>query len=246
MALTPKQLRFVEEYLLDLNATQAAIRAGYSARTAATIGYELRSNPEVAAAIKAAKAERSLRTQIEADDVLRRWWDRANADPNELVELQRRACRYCYGRGNRYQRTAVELQRDREKYEDARAKFDAKKKASAAPFAPFDEKGGIGYDPRKAPNAKCQRCWGDGVERVLVKDTRHLSAAARELYAGVKVTRWGISVQMRDQDDALTNVAKHLGMLKEQHELSGPGGGPMEITVTRRIVRPGAAQEPGA
>lgn len=40
MALTAKQRRFVEEYLVDLNATQAAIRAGYSSKTAASIGEE--------------------------------------------------------------------------------------------------------------------------------------------------------------------------------------------------------------
>jgi len=46
MALTPKQERFVGEYLIDLNATQAAIRAGYSPSSAAEIGYEnLRSRP---------------------------------------------------------------------------------------------------------------------------------------------------------------------------------------------------------
>ncbi|AHG92142.1 Terminase small subunit (plasmid) [Gemmatirosa kalamazoonensis] len=86
-ALTPKQQRFVEEFIVDLNATQAAIRAGYSARVAANIGYENLQKPQIAAAIREAKAARSLRTQIEADDVLQRWWDLANANPNELVEV---------------------------------------------------------------------------------------------------------------------------------------------------------------
>ncbi len=47
MALTPKQQRFVEEYLTDLNATQAAIRAGYSAKTAEVIGYENLRKPHI-------------------------------------------------------------------------------------------------------------------------------------------------------------------------------------------------------
>lgn len=69
--LTPKQARFVEEYLVDLNATQAAIRAGYSEATAYSIGHENLSKPEIVEAIAAAQAERSKRTEITADQVLR-------------------------------------------------------------------------------------------------------------------------------------------------------------------------------
>lgn len=68
--LTAKQQRFVEEYLVDLNATQAAIRAGYSEATAASIGFENLRKPEIAEAIQKAQAERSKRTEITADRVL--------------------------------------------------------------------------------------------------------------------------------------------------------------------------------
>lgn len=57
--LTPKQQRFVEEYLIDLNATQSAIRAGYSEKTADSIGLQLLRKTQVAEAIAGAKAERS-------------------------------------------------------------------------------------------------------------------------------------------------------------------------------------------
>ncbi|EOG2036827.1 terminase small subunit [Pseudomonas aeruginosa] len=72
MALTKKQRLFVDEYLIDLNATQAAIRAGYSTRRATEIGYQLLQRPEVAQAIQAAMAERSKRTEVEAGYVIRR------------------------------------------------------------------------------------------------------------------------------------------------------------------------------
>lgn len=68
--LTPKQARFVEEYLVDLNATQAAIRAGYSERTAHSIGAENLIKPEIAAAIAGAKSERSERTEVTQDYVV--------------------------------------------------------------------------------------------------------------------------------------------------------------------------------
>jgi len=78
--LTPKQDAFVQEYLKDLNATQAAIRAGYSAKTAGQIGDENLKKPQIAAAIEKAKAERSERTKIDADWLLTRWADEAEAD----------------------------------------------------------------------------------------------------------------------------------------------------------------------
>ena len=68
--LTPKQQRFVDEYLIDLNATQAAIRAGYSAQTANEQGSRLLTNVSVEAAIKRSIAERSRRTGVTADRVI--------------------------------------------------------------------------------------------------------------------------------------------------------------------------------
>lgn len=68
--LTKKQQRFVAEYLLDLNATQAAIRAGYFERTARQQGQRLLSNVDIQAAIQKQLEARSERTQITADRVL--------------------------------------------------------------------------------------------------------------------------------------------------------------------------------
>lgn len=68
--LTPKQQRFVEEYLVDLNATQAAIRAGYSAKRADSIGHENLRKPEIAAALEAQRAKVSERTMRTIADVM--------------------------------------------------------------------------------------------------------------------------------------------------------------------------------
>lgn len=86
MALTKKQRLFVDEYLLDLNATQAAIRAGYSNRRATEIGYQLLQRPEVAQAIQAAMAERSKRTEVEADYVIRRLREIDEMDVLDILE----------------------------------------------------------------------------------------------------------------------------------------------------------------
>jgi phage terminase small subunit len=68
--MTPKQERFIEEYLIDLNATQAAIRAGYSEKTAAVIGVENLKKPNIQQAIQNAIDKRSKRTKITQDMVL--------------------------------------------------------------------------------------------------------------------------------------------------------------------------------
>lgn len=69
--MTKKQKRFVEEYLIDLNATQAAIRAGYSPDTAQQMGSENLSKPVIKACLDRAMAERSKRTGVNADRVVR-------------------------------------------------------------------------------------------------------------------------------------------------------------------------------
>lgn len=69
--LTPKQQRFVDEYLIDLNATQAAIRAGYSPKTAGQIGEQNLKKLEIQAAIQKAQAERSERTLVTQDMVIK-------------------------------------------------------------------------------------------------------------------------------------------------------------------------------
>lgn len=71
MALTPKQKLFVQEYLVDLNATAAAIRAGYSEKTANRIASENLSKPDIQVAIQEAMQAREKRTEITQDMVIR-------------------------------------------------------------------------------------------------------------------------------------------------------------------------------
>lgn len=77
MSLTEKQSAFIREYLVDLNATQAAIRAGYSEKTAGFIGHENLQKPKIKRMVDAAIQQRAERTQIRADDVIRRLWEEA-------------------------------------------------------------------------------------------------------------------------------------------------------------------------
>lgn len=85
--LTKKNEAFCDEYLIDLNATQAAIRAGYSVESAGSIGSELLQKPEIRARIDKAMAERSRRTGINADRVLRELARVAFVDPSQVIDL---------------------------------------------------------------------------------------------------------------------------------------------------------------
>lgn len=91
--LTPKQQAFVLEYLKDTNATQAAIRAGYSERTAPQQGPRLLENVGVAAAISASMAKRAKRVEVSADRILQELTRIAFADVRNLfVWDEERAC----------------------------------------------------------------------------------------------------------------------------------------------------------
>jgi phage terminase small subunit len=85
-SMTPKQQRFVQEYLLDLCATKAAIRAGYSRRSARAIGHENLTKPDIARAIHEAIAARGERTEISADQVVRELAAIAFADVRTLLD----------------------------------------------------------------------------------------------------------------------------------------------------------------
>src|SRR5207244_9594239 len=69
-ALCPKQKRFVDEYMVDLNATQAAIRAGYSVRRGAQRGYELLRKAPVAQAVAARQAELAGRIGVTVERIV--------------------------------------------------------------------------------------------------------------------------------------------------------------------------------
>lgn len=88
MALTAKQRQFVAEYLIDLNATKAAIRAGYSVNRADAMGHENLRKPEIAQAVQEAMQARSARTEVTADRVLAEYAKLAFLDPRRFYDAK--------------------------------------------------------------------------------------------------------------------------------------------------------------
>ena len=83
--LTAKQQAFVEQYLVSLNASDAALRAGYSKKTAPYIGAENLKKPLIKAAITEAKRNRSERVQVNADYVLKRLFEIDQLDVADIL-----------------------------------------------------------------------------------------------------------------------------------------------------------------
>lgn len=82
--VTPKQQAFIDHYLIDLNATQAAIRAGYSPKTAGQQAFDLLKKPEIQRAIETARAETAQKLEITRERVLEEYAKLAFLDPRKF------------------------------------------------------------------------------------------------------------------------------------------------------------------
>lgn len=87
--LTHRQERFIEEYLLDLNATRAAIRAGYSPRSAAACGWTLLQKPAIQDGIERAMEERRMRVSVDQDRVIEELAAVAFGNLTDFVRVER-------------------------------------------------------------------------------------------------------------------------------------------------------------
>ncbi|EKY3902111.1 terminase small subunit [Enterobacter hormaechei] len=198
--LTAQQRLFVAEYLKDGNATQAAIRAGYSKKSAEQIGYQLLQKTSVAQAIAQQQKASIERTIGSADEVLAQMWQLATFDANQLSQYRRGACRYCWGFGHQYQ------WRDMVEFEEKRLEATERDKRE-----PVDV-GGYGYDHTREPNPGCPRCNGDGIGQPYFADTRKLSPVAALAYSGVKLGKNGVEIIAVSRERMFEAVMKRLGL----------------------------------
>lgn len=216
MSLTPKQRRFVNEYCVDENATQAALRAGCPEASAHVTACRWLKEAKIQEAIKERMEEVAYAAGITPEWVVGQWAKIAHADPNDIVQIRRTCCRHCHGFGHQYQWTEAEYSAAVDRAVDS---------GKPAP----DGMGGFGFDPNAEPHPDCPECGGLGIEDVHVADTRKLRGPAKVLYAGAERTRNGIKINMRDKDAAVANLARYLGMMVDKKEFSGPGGGPIPL-----------------
>ncbi len=209
-----KHARFVAEYLVDRNATKAALRAGYSPRTAYSQGCRLLKDAEIRARIDASSVKLAERLRLTTEKIAEHLSNIILADPNELIEYRRECCRHCWGEGFGYQRTPSEMRSLRATY-DKKLEAWISKGGDAESFPPFDAEGGVDYNRTQDPNPECPECHGEGEERVYPKDTRALGPEASALYAGLKITKDGLEIKMHSKEKALELYGRHLGMFHD-------------------------------
>jgi len=164
-ALNAKQRQFVAEYLVDLNATQAAIRAGYSPKTANRQGHRLLTNADISAAVEKRAEERLRATNIQADRVLQELGRLCTSDVRDL----------------------------------------------------FDEHGNL-LPIHELPDELAAAV--AGIEVVMRSKGRD------------EPPEYVHKVRLWDKNTALTNLAKHYGLLKDLVEHTGKDGGPIATTET--------------
>jgi phage terminase small subunit len=227
--LTPEHIRFVREYIFDLDPVASALRAGI--RDAETAGPALLKRSTIQSAIQTLTQNRSTRTEIYADEVLRRWWLLYTADARELIQVHWVNCRFCWGVNHRYQFRDHELMELELRFNEVNDKLPREKQKA------FNDQGGGGFDGDKEPcrgplaiermiaaglsnvpesnsNHNCPGCDGRGEKSIWINDSRHYSPGAALLYEGVKVSKDGsIELKFRDRQHAGDMIAQHLGML---------------------------------
>lgn len=203
--MSPKEECFVRSYVIDWNATRAYVAAGFSPNGADANASRLLNRPDVSAAVAKYKAERAAEHKLDVGLVVKSIVQVLTADPRELIEYRRGACRYCHGADHQYQRTPAEERAAQEAWMKALKKD---------PTAEFDYAGGVGFNPKKEPHPECPECHGEGIEYTYARDVRFVSADAAALYLGTKPTANGIEILMQDKAKARDQAARYLGMDK--------------------------------
>lgn len=209
--LSQRERVFVSEYVKDFNGARSAKEAGYSAKTAKEIAFELLTRPHVKTAIAELNADRLDRLSIETDDLLRTWYMVANTDPGELTQYRRVACRHCWGSNYAYQYTPAEFSKAKLKHAEKRAEMIAKTHG-AVDIGEFDGVEGDWYRKDRGPNPECPECFGEGRGETFFADTRKLSEDGKRLYDGVKETRDGIEIKTLSREKAAENLARCMGL----------------------------------
>lgn len=206
-SLTQKQEDFARYYVECRNQT-TAYRMAYDCDPHKDRGAWIHREasrtmcmPRVSARIAELRSEAEAHTLIKARDVLQDWVDMSSTDSNELVRVATYNCRHCHGDGNRYQ--WVDETELVEAVEAKQLDIDRGIKHVRLPEA----RGGFGFKVRRPPNPDCVKCWGRGETVVHFTDSDKLSAKARKLYKGAKVTKDGIEMLMHDANDSRGKLA---------------------------------------
>lgn len=222
--LTAKKQAFAEHYAAHRDGPGAyrhayTVRAGTSDKSVSNGASKLLADPEIMATVNelANAAVAASPVVFDVATALTKWLEIADADPDELIGLRVGCCRHCYGEGGLYQWHEIE-------YLARLDEAERQQRAGDLNVQLPDLAGGFGYDHTRAPSPSCWKCRGEGVERVVARDTSKLTPAARLLYGGVKTTRDGIQINIADRTKALENACRIIGAFNDKLRLDGSIG----------------------
>lgn len=215
--LTDRQEKFalkVAEGSTKADAYRAFYKTdGWNIQAVAEAGGKLSLKPKVAARIMELTKSKRDKAEGEFDMTVKKllltFIQIAFTDPNELISVRQGACRHCWGVGGGYQWKEREYLQRVAEWAAAHALWEHKRKGDE-PVMP-DASGGFGYRFSAHPNPECHECEGEGVSRLVPKDTTKLSEGARLLYRGAQQTKDGLKILFADKDQALDKIGRILG-----------------------------------
>lgn len=222
-----KVFRFIDEYCIDMNGTQAAIRAGYAESSARTKGSELLANANVKKLIDEKLEEIAARNAVDQDKVLQHWKTVYGADRRKLTKFEYYCCRYCHGDGFLYQYTPAEMKKAEKKHNENEERKELE--ISGYEAKPFDEQGGDGFRRNALPNPECPECCGVGVPQLIIADSSQFDEETLELFGGFKQTRDGIEVLMIPKEKALEAMSRYVGLYERDNTVNVTDYDPEEL-----------------
>lgn len=198
--------RFIRRFLVHQNAARAYREAGYQdgpgTRQSA---HRLLTSAYIQGRLEEERQRLLKALDVTVDDVVRRFREIAFADIANVVGLHIRACRFCYGRRNAYpSRTADEYRACLEQTRKDSASLSIKESGGSP-------EGGYEYDANLPPSPDCPECDGEGIPRIVFKDTRLFTDSERAVFAGAVETRYGVNYRFHNQMVALHELAKRIG-----------------------------------
>lgn len=232
MKLTAKVLHFVDEYLIDGNASRA-YRTAYdcskqSARSVGVNASRLLQDTDVAATVADRRAKISGKRFRKLQDIHDELELIANSDINDVVQVRRLNCRYCNGVNHAYQwRDSLEFDQAVSQHKARMAASDQRGRPKKGQEPAPSRVGGYGYRFNMPPHPNCPTCAGEGTADVFIADTTMLTRDKRKLIESIEQTQHGIKIKFQSRRDALVNMAKMMGGFKKTIVFQNPDGTPL-------------------
>ena len=207
----------IRDSIRDFNGTQAAIRAGYSPRSAGVLSSRLLKKVNVQRAIKDAVIPRAEACGVDGESLMQLWADTINFDPTEVMQYRHAPCPHCWSEDGKPQFTEASYYAEKKQHDRMRmVRIEADPTDDIGPFPPMTDFAFI--DDKLAPNPACPVCHGVGRMGLFYTDPNDLSPTARRIMQGYEVSRGDVNVRLMSKEKAADNLAKALMLFADKDD----------------------------